>query len=245
MTQETAIVKAQDIVRQIVSLHDNTKLEMLQENLDGEPMSLWDLDSIKVPAGGGTIWEMPDEEAAKEFQAIVYAAKRCRSFWKQRPEESGGSAPPDCYSLDCVNGIGDPGGLCHKCEHNQWGSAIQSDGSKGKGKQCKEMFRLALGLPGAQYGLPVLLTLPPTSLKAWKQYRAHIPVFYHRCITEFGLRKETSGPNPYAVVELKFIAALEDNEKQLTFADNRKAEWMKILSESADQPSDDAVFEGA
>lgn len=86
-----------------------------------------------------------------------------------------GDKQPLCSSTDGITGQTwpDEGGhrearSCAKCQYNTWGSAEGDDGRERRGKACKEMRRIYLLQPGAQ--LPIQISLPPTSIKAFDEY---------------------------------------------------------------------------
>ena len=56
---------------------------------------------------------------------------------------------------------------CATCQHSQWGSRISEEGKKGK--SCNDVKRLAVASP-TQLNDPMLLRLPPTTLKIWDEY---------------------------------------------------------------------------
>jgi len=162
--------------------------EIIEANLGDSEMSAFDLDHIKVPAGGSTVWEVPglaETKSTKSLEGIIACYQDVRAYWES---ESTGSAPPDCASNDCKVGIGLPGGACMECLFSKFKSA-----RKGEGQACKAMRRLFLLLPGQ--ALPMVLTLPPTSLKACKQYMLRLTsarVRSYGCITEITLEKVTN-----------------------------------------------------
>lgn len=138
--------------------------ELVEANLgDLGAISTFDLPRIKLPTGGGSEWQLPTLEGAKGqkiFEAIVLAWKNVRSYW---PDAFAGGIPPQCMSLDARIGIGDPGGSCRTCKFAQFGS----DG-RGDGQACKQMIRLLVMTKKTI--IPFMLSLPPTSIKEWRQY---------------------------------------------------------------------------
>lgn len=138
---------------------------LVEANLSGESISPFDLARVKVPAGGGTAWDVPTlggSEMQKAIEGVVVHVGRRRAYWASQ-DPSGD--PPDCSSTDGENGVGDPGGLCDLCPLNAFGSA---KGNSGRGKACKES-RL-LFVMRASDRLPIVVSAPPGSLKAIKQY---------------------------------------------------------------------------
>lgn len=142
---------------------------VIAANLEGETVSFSDLDRIKVPSGGATTWKIPSldgEKKADEFEGIVAMFKCGRSYWES--EYTGEGTPPDCASLDGLNGRGNPGGVCENCKLNEFGSSPKG----GNGKACKEVRSIFIVMPGSF--LPIVLNVPPTGLKDFKRYRLRL-----------------------------------------------------------------------
>ena len=90
------------------------------DNFGADGLRLTDLERITVPAGGGTMWEVPtiDSEGVdyhKTLTGIIIGSQTGRKYWKTSFDETGGGTPPDCFSADGVDGIGNPGGQCASC----------------------------------------------------------------------------------------------------------------------------------
>jgi hypothetical protein len=83
----------------------------------------------------------------------------------------GSDSKPTCYSVDGVAPASDSeerqAKSCSTCPHNQWGSRITEAG--GKAKLCSDVKRLAVASPN-QINDPMLLRVPPSSLKKWNEY---------------------------------------------------------------------------
>lgn len=142
--------------------------EIMQANLgvNGTMNAATDLERIKVPAQGITLWTvntLDGEEQVKELEGIILHWREPRVYYERGIEEGGGNQPPDCYSDDGLIGVGTPGGACGKCPFAAWGSA-----AKGKGQACKQKRLLFFLRPGNL--LPDALFLPPTSIKPVKQF---------------------------------------------------------------------------
>lgn len=97
-----------------------------------------------------------------------------RRFWEGAWKE-GDSNPPDCWSIDnikpdaTVQHKQNP--ICDTCPNNAWGSRQTENGSRGKA--CAEYRRLAVipdWLLGEADPQVYLLSVPPGSLKALKEY---------------------------------------------------------------------------
>jgi hypothetical protein len=185
---EVALVKASDFpfLANIVSNPDVDLPTILEENLGGEDFSPFDLERIVLPGSGGTIWEVSTIDGPKnvdKIRGIVLSVQRARAYWES--EMDGEGTPPDCSSNDGVHGFGNPGGECITCPLNQFGSG------KNNGKACKEIKNIFLLTENSM--LPVILQVPPTSLKIWKKYAVQLMGHnfrsIHGVVTEFTLEK--------------------------------------------------------
>lgn len=161
--QESALVPVESYV--IVAAGDKVG-ELVNQNLGGEGLSPQDLPRVPIPAAGGTTWTIPTVEGEKDVKqldgVIVYTCMQ-RVFWKESFEKSGGGSPPDCYSPNGSQGVGDPGGLCASCPFGVFGSADNQ-----RAQACSQR-RLIFLLPPDQL-LPLVISVPPSSLKDTKKY---------------------------------------------------------------------------
>lgn len=138
-------------------------IEVMQENMEGVDLKF---ERIKVPSGGGVVWEIPNEDGewdtVKELVGVIIDHHPVNAYWSK--EFTGESNPPDCSALDGVNGEGNPGGKCAVCPKNKFGS----DPRGGKGKACKNLHRVYIVREGEIF--PYLLAVPPTSLDNFRTY---------------------------------------------------------------------------
>lgn len=113
----------------------------------------------------------PDEAATSVHLVILKTHKGVARTFYEDPYEEGSNEAPDCFSNDGV--APDPSAenpqakKCAVCPHSQWGSRVTDNGKKGKA--CSELKRLAVAEPGNEDD-PMLLRVPPTSLKNWDDY---------------------------------------------------------------------------
>lgn len=168
---------------------DQEALAAIADNMSGETLSPNDLDRIKVPSGGGLSWEvqtLDGPKSTKELRGVILMSQSGRAYF---PEEySGKKNPPECVSLDSLNGHGKPGGLCIQCPFNQYESA-----AKGKGKACKETRTVLILLEGDL--LPTIVRVPPSSLKPWRSYIMRLSksgVRFQHVVTSLSLTKSKS-----------------------------------------------------
>lgn len=193
--------------------------EVLAENVGGSNLSAFDFQRVRVPAGGGLAWEVTNGdtgavESVGSFDGIVTAWNDQKAYWAQGLDAQGAVAgPPDCFSLDCVQGNGKPGILCAQCPFNQFGTA---KGGQARGKACKDTRLLFVNMPGDV--LPQLVIVPPTSLKGVRAYFLRLAargVPYWRAVTTFKLtRDKNAGGIPYSKVELTCAGVLQGEHAQ-------------------------------
>ena len=122
-------------------------------------------DRIRMPSGGTTVFQIPSDnpeepELEKEITAVILYHHPIRAYFKDK--YTGGINPPDCGSLDSLEGFGNPGGNCSTCLLNAFGTGENNS------KACKERRRLYLLREGELF--PVMLSLPTGSLKEFSRY---------------------------------------------------------------------------
>lgn len=169
---------------------DPTELqEALEINSGGQKISPFDLDVVKLPSQGMTIWSIPDLEEGeintKTIEGIVILQRSIRSFWAKGLDEkdSGGSAPPDCSSQDGITGFGTPFGHpdlgveqydadgnpraseAYRASFDCASCPLSQFGSakKGGGQACKQNKLLFVLTP--ESSLPIVVKVPPSSLR--------------------------------------------------------------------------------
>lgn len=144
-------------------------MQTLKEELDGLGPMLF--DNVKIPSGGGLAFEIPgdDPDAPDTVQSllgVIVHHHSVNAYWAS--DYDGSNNLPDCSSRDGKHGVDTQTGEifdCASCPRNQFGS-----GKDGIGKACKNGHRIYLLRENE--ALPILLTLPPTSLKTFKEYLA-------------------------------------------------------------------------
>ncbi len=140
--------------------------DVLNEALTDDCQGLeFSFDRVKLPAGGGTAFEVPsadsdESEMAKDITGVIIYNHPSYAFYKDK--YSGGSNPPDCGSFDGVRGIGTPGGNCASCPYNKFGSG------EGQSKLCKNKRMLYILREGELF--PITLSLPTGSLKSFTNF---------------------------------------------------------------------------
>jgi len=191
--------------------------ETVKENVGSNGnMSVFDLDQVKVPAGGGVAWTVPSlkgDQEIRDLTGIIVAWHDGRSYWKEKFGGEGG--PPDCASHDGVTGTGTPGGDCAQCPFAQFGSAPgNKPGELGPGQACKQMRTLLM--IREKDILPVTIMVPPTSVGAIRKYFLRLSSHglpYYRVYSTLTLAKAKSQSGiVYSTVEIAMSSELTPEE---------------------------------
>ncbi|MBS3969646.1 MAG: hypothetical protein KGZ94_05970 [Clostridia bacterium] len=188
-------------------------------------------DRVKIPSGGGLAFEVPGEDpynpdTVKELVGIVVDHHPVNAFWTEK--FTGQNNPPDCSALDGKTGEGNPGGGCKGCKFNQWGSD-----EEGKGKACKNMHRVFILPEGEMF--PLMLTLPPTSIKNWANFLAKRVVSKGKrvceVITKITLKKAANSTGiQYSQAQFAVVGILSSNQaiEAKNYSDGIKAMTRKL-----------------
>ena len=165
--------------------------EAIAEEMDG--LGSIPFERAKIPSGGGLAFELPGETEdepvmSTELTGVILHHHPVNAYWAE--QYSGGNEQPDCSSYDGKQGVERETGEihdCSKCPHNQFGSA-------GAGKACKNIHRCYILQESNP--VPIILALPPTSLKYIRDYIGkRILLKGLRCyeaVTKITLKKEKS-----------------------------------------------------
>ena len=122
-----------------------------------------------------------DPSASIEVVLVTAPAHVSKVYYAKGFNE-GDCGPPDCWS---VNAVAPDAGAAHKqsktcagCPQNVFGTAPTRDGVGGKGKACADIKRVAVvptsDIDNLAFGGPMLLRVPPDSLKEIKDYGAKL-----------------------------------------------------------------------
>lgn len=142
-------------------------------------------------------------ELIKELEVVVVFGHKARGLWEE------GNKVPVCSSLDGKTGQGNPGRNCLACIFNKFGS----DPKGSQGKACKEMRRLYAVRENDV--LPVLLTLPPTSITAWDEYVS-------------GVVGQKGTPSPLFLRTILTLEKQEDKTRGYTWSVLRPRQGLKL-----------------
>lgn len=217
---------------------------------------------IAMPSGKPPYQFSDGETNFSEFSAVIAVGQMARAYF---PSKDALGLPPVCSSNDGIVGrltenispgqkqaameqiVVHPGLrfgsnkpiACRDCPLAQWGS-----GANG-GQACKDLRRLLLLVDG--WSMPVILTLPPTSIKNFDKFsstRSMKKQGYFTCLVKFGLTDGSSKRGAkYPVVTIAKIDEL-DTMQQITVLNLRKqfAELVRTIEIDASDYSfsDDA-----
>lgn len=216
---------------EVMTMNQNELREIFGANQGGDEINQSDLERIKIPSGGGLFWELPSLEgpqSEKEFNAIVVAWKKSRSYWENK--YSGGGEKPDCRSTDGIYGIGSPGGECDKCYLSKW----END----QPPACIDQRVLFLLFEDST--LPMIFVLPPTSIPVMRKYFVKLTsrkIPHWAVITSFKLEKVTNpAGQPYSRIIPTLVKVLEreDRQKMLQYSEMIKGLVQKTHAEPDD-----------
>ena len=156
--------------------------EILRENLGADDtFTVSDLTRVTIPAQTA-IFEIDsgsgEPEHASKLEGVIVEQQRHRRYYRGAYDPAN-TDPPNCYSPDGnvgwgvrfaegeANGEGPHD--CASCPLNQWGSATPREGqTESRGKACREGVDLYLLRRGGV--LPMVLGIPPTSLRPLRRY---------------------------------------------------------------------------
>lgn len=189
-----------------------------------------EFERIKIPAGGGTMFESPgsnpdEPDMIKEFSAVILYHHPMYVFYSSK--FNGSNNPPDCLSVDGITGVGIPGGKCINCPKNKFGSG--ENGSKA----CKNKHQMYLLREGEIF--PVVLSLPTSSNKEFSRYIKRLLSRGKKSdsvVTKFSLKKAVNKTG-ISYSQVQFSVARELDTKEIELIKNY-SEQVKSYAQSKD-----------
>ena len=211
MTTQNTNTTMEPVNFQLPAVMDNSfTSEDLADDMDGLQMSF---QRIKIPAGGNLVFEIPTDDPdnpnyEKTIEGVLIFHHDANAYWPEGSEYDENTAPL-CSSVNGKQGIGEPGGSCVICAMNQYGTSAE-----GRGKACKNMRMLYLLQSGEC--VPIQISLPPTSLKPFKNCVNQAFLLRRRpsygSVIQLGLRKENNGGNDYSVATFRLLENFEGED---------------------------------
>lgn len=234
MSKEVAVINQKEVAEFRLFADNMDVRALVQSNLGGEKFDPGDLARISVPAGGGTTFEIPDAGGvyeAKKIPAIIVHVQPQRLYW-ERQYGDGEITPPDCVSIDLINGHGNPGGKCAECALNEFGS-----GRDGEGKACSERRNIYILTRDAL--LPYNLSAPVKSIANYRKYLVSLTqkgVNIKDVITIVGLEKDK---NKSGIVygKLTFELGPELSPEQKKSVSAFREGFVPIIEQSLQSPA--------
>ena len=221
-------------IESFLALKDFSLTDVMADEMAGLSASF---ERVKIPIGGGTVFEIPgddadDTESIQELNAVILHHHPLNAYYATK--YTGGSNPPDCGSFDGIFGVGNPGGSCKDCPYNAFGF-----GENGA-KACKNRRRLYLLREGDIF--PMILSLPTGSLKGFTRYLMRILPKYktsNAVVTRFTLKKATSGTGiAYSQAQFAVARVLSPEERTLIAA---MTDQVKAMSANIGYDTEEAV----
>lgn len=224
MSKNELAVKSETFDLQVIA---GDMAAAIAEEMDG--LGTIPFDKVKIPSGGSLAFELPTDDEdnpdmVKELVGVILYHHPVNAYWQNKYD--GQNNQPDCTSYDGKTGVNTETGECvgcSNCKYNQFGSD-----ENGRGKACKNMHRCYLLREGNP--VPILLTLPPSSLKALRDYLGKKVVIKgmrsYQVITKITLKKEQSGDGiTYSRAVFTAIGTLEGEKLEMAkqYAENIKA----------------------
>ena len=173
-----------------------------------------EFERIKIPAGGGVMFESPsgnpdEPDMIKEFSAVILYHHPMYVFYSSK--FNGSNNPPDCLSIDGITGVGIPGGKCMNCPKNKFGSG--ENGSKA----CKNKHQMYLLREGEIF--PMVLSLPTSSNRELSRYIKRLLSRGKKSdsvVTKFSLKKAVNKTGiSYSQVQFSTARELTNEETRL------------------------------
>jgi len=154
------------------------------------------------------------ESAATSLDVVLLKVNKGTSkvfYLKGYDKDTSEGQKPDCYSPDGIAPAADAENpqakKCATCPHNQWGSRVSEKGAT-KGKACSDTVRMAVA-PAGQLNDPMLLRVPPASIKALGEYGQSLAkrgVGYNMVVTKVAFDMEAESPK----LTFKPVGLLDD-----------------------------------
>lgn len=210
---ELAVQETQEMA---LSTQQDFTMDDMMEELDG--LGSINFEKIKIPSGGGIAFEVPTDnpeepESKTSIDGVIVLHQPCNVYFRNKFGETDEKAP-DCSSPDGKTGYMRDSGTektCATCKFNQFGS-----GDGGTGKACQNRIDLYILMEGNDF--PVVLSLPATSIKAFKTYLTTLVLHkqpMRRVKTKITLKKaKSSGGITYSTCVFKKLGAVEPEEME-------------------------------
>jgi hypothetical protein len=186
----------------------------------GEDTIISDARGFAVPAINVVILNSQKELSRTFYGAFEDGANKRPLCW------SSNGVRPDDLVPDPVNPV------CATCPNDAWGSGATA--AAPKAKACQQRRRVVVvpygdDLTNEEAGGPVLLSVPPGSLRNLDQYGSKLKserVVYCSCITQLSFDQSTAFPR----IDFSWVQPLSDDEAQTVLAIRENEQVRRILN---------------
>lgn len=215
--------------------------EDLDENMEGVVPRLPQVGVVHQ----AQLFKMPDGTKVDAIEGIIVDSNRTNGYWATSLSKGGVGNPPDCFSFNGIVPHGDDpkAAACAGCPLNQFGSKVEDNGEKGRGKACKNNRRIHILVNGNR--IPHRLTIPSSSLRAWDDYMVALlnkgwP--YKYVVTRIGLEAATNKEGiEFSRATFTLTSTIEDKAKRDAIMDlrNKFQQAMRHQEITAAEASDE------
>jgi hypothetical protein len=216
------LVTIQSLKDQFPALADPSRMKrVIADNFGDEGVNMGSLPTICVAGQGKEYWNFKEggkERPVESFTGILLAFAPFRLLYLDK----GSGGQPDCVSVDTKAPVDpemckawNPAGKCVRkmgtgrqaktvavCPYAEFGSGVDEKGNATDGCRCPEKMNLIVMLPGKT--LPYRLQLPPTSLKAFRLWRAAMmaaELSFYEAVIQFTVKARTIPSSGWKVSE--------------------------------------------
>lgn len=242
MTKNTALTLIDDSTKYLPAQAD---IDTVMEEL-GDILSRRIFGVITIAGGGAGVFRVlePGSEdptnGVQEITGVIVASHLVNVRWGHDYGTRQQGERPVCRSMDGATGVEEETGETHACEncpHNQFGE----DGAR---KACSNKRQLYIMREGDL--LPMLFSLPPSSLKVFDNYRVLATLTMRTpmsaLVTRITLKNKVSANgNEYSAPVFTPVGKLpaEEGQRMAAFA-KQIMEAVQRAGISADEVSEDA-----
>jgi hypothetical protein len=179
---------------------------------------------------------------------IVGVSPAISKQWYDKKFTDGDDAAPDCFSVNGVHpDASSPKKQCESCAvcpQNIWGSRITEAGKKAKA--CQDSRRVAVvplaDIANADFGGPMMLRLPPTSLNGFAAFNKELARFGAQpfmVATQLGFDYELA----YPLITFKVMRWLNDEEAPQSIEAFQDPSIERMLAGAVEEVTHDPAVE--
>ena len=253
----TAIATAKTIEFPALSA-DSRQMQIIEANLEGEPMRETDLVRVTTPLGGATKWSVEvngNSTTCDELVGLCVAYAKRGILW---PSANPTEQRPVIVSNDLLVGYRVSDDLGSEINPKalerfrigdrkyDWQALAASPefgyGAGGGAKRVKESRQVALLREGDVW--PVLVAVGPGSLRGFIPFMKRLPSFYYECVLGLKLeRAKGAAGQPYSMIVPRLVGTISEEQGAIArrvYADPLKRIFSEVpLAAAAAAPAGD------